>query len=289
MTSGKPLPTLGSLYRELKGRLEKALGPEGDAGLEAGLLLEAVGIPRSRLLRDGGLPPPRGTWEALEKLLLRRLSGEPIQYILGQWEFFGLPFLVGPGVLIPRPETEMLVELALACSEKLSFPSLLDLCSGSGCIPIAFGKACPRASVAGVELSPDALAWFEKNIALNAVENVSALAGDATDPPAPVSARRWHIVTANPPYISSGQLCGLQREVLREPRMALDGGIDGLDFYRILPSVCRRLLAPDGLLLLEIGDDQGSDVPPLLEEAGYRDVSLLLDHAGHPRVVSGRL
>ena len=289
MTSGKLLPTLGSLYREAKAQLEKALGPDGDGGLEAGLLLEAAGIPRTRLLRDGGLPPPDGVREKLAELLSRRISGEPIQYILGEWEFFGLPFQVGPGVLIPRPETEMLVELALEFSQALPAPSLLDLCSGSGCIPIAFGKSCPGARVAGVELSPKALSWFRKNIALNAVPNVTAVEGDAKDPPAFVRARQWDIITSNPPYIPASQLPSLQREVLMEPRMALDGGADGLDFYRILPAVCRDLLTPGGLLLLEIGEDQGSSVPALLEQAGYRDVSLRRDLSGHARVVSGRL
>lgn len=289
MTSGDPPRTLSLLYRQARDRLAGALGPDADPCFEAAQLLEAAaGITRERLLRDGSLPPPPGAAAALEPLLLRRLAGEPLQYILGRWEFFGLPFLVGPGVLIPRPETEMLVELALAAAEGVPSPALLDLCSGSGCIPIAFGKARPDGAASGVELSPLALGWFQKNIALNSAENVSAWAGDALEPPAQVSARTWQVITSNPPYIPSCQLPDLQAEVLREPAMALDGGADGLDFYRRLPGLCRRLLAPGGILLLEIGEDQGESVPSLLEKAGYREVTLRHDPSGHPRVVSGR-
>lgn len=290
MTSGEAPRTLNLLYRQARERLAGILAPDADPGFEAAQLLEAAaGITRERLLRDGPLPPPPGAAQALEPLLLRRLAGEPLQYILGRWEFFGLPFLVGPGVLIPRPETEMLVDLALESVEGCPSPALLDLCSGSGCIPIAFGKARPDGTAAGVELSPPALEWFQKNIALNKAENVSAWAGDALEPPAQVSARAWQVITSNPPYIPSCQLPGLQTEVQREPAMALDGGEDGLRFYRRLPHLCRKLLAPGGLLLLEIGEDQGEAVPALLEEAGYREVTLRRDPSGHPRVVSGRL
>ncbi len=289
MTGGNSPRTLNLLYRQLRDKLAAILGADIDSGFEAMQLLEAAGnISRERLLRDGNLPPPEGICAALEPLLTRRLSGEPLQYILGRWEFYGLPFSVGPGVLIPRPETEMLVDLALEEAKHLPHPTLLDLCSGSGCIPIAFGTHCPHARVLGVELSPLAMEWFQQNIVLNHAENVTTCAGDALDPPPLAAEHRWQIITSNPPYIATPQLKSLQQEVLHEPVMALDGGKDGLDFYRKLPSLCCDLLTPGGLLLLEIGDDQGEAVPSLLRQAGYCQVTLYSDLAGHPRIVSGR-
>lgn len=290
MIGGSPSSfTLGHLYRYACGRLAQGLGTENNPSLEAACLLEATtGVSREMLLREGNAFPPPGSAEMLDALLDRRLAGEPLQYILGQWEFFGIPMLVGSGVLIPRPETELLVELALTEIINIPSPSLLDLCSGSGCIPIALAKNCPNAVIAGVEYSSDAMAWFKKNITLTKTTTVTPWLGDALHPPTPITSQQWQVITSNPPYIPSNQLPYLQREVSWEPTLALDGGIDGLDFYRALPPLCLGLLSPGGLLLLEIGEDQGESVPTLLTRAGYQEVSLHLDFSGHPRVVSGR-
>ncbi len=280
--------TLNTTYRQLKDTLAKAPNAAEDPGFEASLLLEAVmGITREMLLRDGGREVLATEAEALNALVIRRKSGEPLQYLLGEWEFYGLPFAVGPGVLIPRPETELLVDEALRAVEGLATPMLLDLCSGSGCIPIAVAKNRPDAGVWGVELSEDAYSYFKKNIELNLAQNVTPVHGNALELPLEILSRQWHVITSNPPYIASGQLSGLQAEVQQEPAMALDGGPDGLMFYRRLSTLCLPLLADGGLLAFEIGEDQGEAVKALLIQAGFVQISIKKDYAGHHRVVTG--
>ena len=286
-TTGDRPETLASLRR--RGReLLRASAAEGDSPLEADLLLEkALGLPRGALLARGQEPAPREGAERFLRLAERRARGEPLQYLLGEWEFLGLPFEVGPGVLIPRPETELLAETALKLLRGVPSPALLDLCSGSGCIPIALGVSRPDARVWGVELSPAALGFFRRNIGRNGAANVTAVEGDVFALPGEIAGRRYRLITANPPYIPRGELGDLQREVQAEPSMALDGGEDGLDFYRLLPGLCLPLLEPGGALLLEIGEDQGEAVRALLLEAGYRNVEVLRDFAGLDRVVLG--
>mgnify|MGYP000897551095 CR=1 FL=1 len=277
---------LKALYRDLQNRLEKA--PNADPGFEAFYLLRQVlGISRRDLYG-----PDREVSEehisALYRLTHRRLGGEPLQYLLGEWEFFGLPMAVGPGVLIPRPETELLAELALAELAGLQNPRVLDLCSGTGCIPVAVAKHRPDALVWGVELSEEALPYFRRNTAQNGAANVTVVAGDALDPPEEVRARQVHVITCNPPYVTREEMAALQTEVTWEPPMALDGGVDGLDFYRRLPGVCLPLLEPGGLLLLEIGETQGPAVAALLAGAGFGAVEVRQDLGGLDRVVTGR-
>lgn len=256
--------------------------------MEAAFLFEKVfGLDRGALLARGNEKPEPGKAEEFLALLDRRLAGEPLQYLLGEWEFFGLPFRVGPGVLIPRPETELLAELALSLAENIPSPALLDLCSGSGCLPVALGARRPDAAIWGVELSPEAMGYFTENIRLNRRENVTAVLGDVFALPEEVTRRQYRVITANPPYIRRDALPGLQAEVRREPLMALDGGADGLDFYRRLPALCLPLLAPGGALLLEIGEDQGPAVAALMTAAGYDGVAVIQDLSGLDRVVRG--
>ena len=166
-------------------------------------------------------------------LLNRRINGEPLQYILGEWEFMGLPFKVGRGVLIPRPETEILVEFAIDFLKKKNAPVVFDLCSGSGCIAISVAKFCSDATVYAVEKSDIAFEYLEKNISLNGVNNVKAVKGDIFDKEL-LSGISPDLILSNPPYIRSNEIEGLQEEVKREPAMALDGGEDGYIFYRSL-------------------------------------------------------
>lgn len=278
--------TLKELYTELQNTLEKA--PNSQPDFEAFCLLESVlDITRGDLYgSDRVVEAP--ALHRLRALARRRLAGEPLQYLLGEWEFYGLPMAVGPGVLIPRPETELLVDLGLAALEGAPSPALLDLCSGSGCIPIALGKARPDAALWGVEASPDALAYFRRNVALNRAGNVTPVEGDVLSLPRELTGRRYRVITANPPYLSEEELGALQTEVAFEPAMALDGGGDGLDFYRALPGICLPLLEPGGTLLLEIGETQGAAVSALLTQAGYGEVTVRRDYSGLDRVVTGR-
>lgn len=261
----------------------------GDSPMEAALLFQKVfGLDRGALAVRGAEKPDPEKAEEYLSLLDRRLEGEPLQYLLGEWEFLGLPFFVGPGVLIPRPETELLAETALAAAEGHPSPSVLDLCSGSGCLPIALGHFRPDARVWGVELSEKAMEYFRRNLQESGLGNVAAVLGDVFALPDEITKRRYRIITANPPYIRRDALPTLQKEVQKEPRMALDGGEDGLDFYRRLPEMCYNLLSPGGVLLLETGEEQGAAVSALMTSAGYRDVTVKKDLSGLDRVVLGR-
>ena len=247
---------------------------------------KATGLTRTDypLKKDQPYPPQeRAEYLAL---LRRRAAGEPVQYLLGEWDFMGLTFAVGPGVLIPRPETELLAETAIACLRGRQKPRVLELCGGSGCIAIAVAKALPQAEITVLELSGDAMSYLQKNIARHGVKNVTAVQGDALSPP-PTIAGRYDAILSNPPYIARSELPTLQREVRREPAMALDGGADGLDFYRGFNGIYPKMLTDGGLLLYEIGEEQGDAVAALLREAGLERVSVLRDLYGLPRDVLG--
>ena len=288
------MPTAGKRsYRTLLRQGERLLrrrakpDPCEDAGTDAFLLMEKVtGLTRTDypLKKDEAYAPAeRAEYLAL---LRRRAAGEPVQYLLGEWDFMGLTFAVGPGVLIPRPETELLAETAIACLRGRQKPRVLELCGGSGCIAIAVAKALPQAEITVLELSGDAMSYLQKNIARHGVKNVTAVQGDALSPP-PTIAGRYDAILSNPPYIARGELPTLQREVRREPAMALDGGADGLDFYRGFNGIYPKMLTDGGLLLYEIGEEQGDAVAALLREAGLERVAVLRDLYGLPRDVLG--
>lgn len=219
---------------------------------------------------------------------IRRAKGEPLQYIFGQWEFYGLPFKVGEGVLIPRPETEILVETAL--SEINSESRVIDLCAGSGCIPIALWKKT-GAECFGVELSDTALQYFNINIKLNKAEGrVKALKGDVLSPSSELLERlpdKCDLITANPPYLTAEEMESLQREVRHEPDIALFGGADGLDFYRSIFGIWREKLKDGGLFAVEAGNGQSETIREIMSREGF-ECRTALDYGGTERVIIGR-
>jgi release factor glutamine methyltransferase len=265
------------------------------AALEAGGLGQAVGDARFLLLgilgleaRDlllaGDRPLDDGEAAALDAALARRLSGEPVARILGSWEFWGLPIRLAPETLVPRPDTEILVEAALATVPDRSAPlRCLDLGTGSGCILAALLSELPRAFGIGLDRSAAALATARHNIVANGFGRRSAFAAaDWCD----AIQGTFDLVVSNPPYIARDVIPGLHREVrMHDPLAALDGGADGLDAYRrILDGVrMRNLLAPGGALALEIGYDQAAAVRGLAAAAGFTDRGLTRDLAGHDR------
>lgn len=266
-------------------REQLAVAGVEDAAFEARELVASLcSISRSRL--NLVLSDPFNRVEELERLVGRRLSGEPLQYIIGEWEFMSLPFHVGPGVLIPRPETELLAEFAIRQCGDQPF-QIADLCSGSGCIGISVAKSCPNAHVWLVEKSEQAFAYLLENIQLNSVQNVTPLLGDIFDLEILPANVRFDLILSNPPYVSSGELPGLQREVHWEPSMALDGGADGLDFYRRIASVYPERTVPGGWIGLEFGDGQEQAVQALFAPY-FSYTKIVPDLAGVPRMLFAR-
>lgn len=213
-------------------------------------------------------------------LLWRVKNGEPLQYVLGKWDFYESEFFVGKGVLIPRPETEELTELVINKAKQIDKPVIIDLCAGSGCIGISIAKAVPDATVYCVEKSADAFTYLLKNA--NGFANVITVNDDICNLPEIPDA---DIIVSNPPYIRTGELEALQAEVREEPAMALDGGEDGLDFYRIISSEWKSNLKKNGFLFLEIGDEQGSAVLKILEKDGWKNAEIIHDLYHNNRMV----
>lgn len=214
----------------------------------------------------------------LADMLWKLKSGEPLQYVLGKWDFYESTFYVGDGVLIPRPETEELVDLAIEYAGNYIKPIIYDLCSGSGCIGISVAKRIPQSLVYCVEKSKDAIHYLKKNIA--DTNNAFCVEGDVSNQ---IDLPTADIIISNPPYIKSSDIDSLQDEVKREPAMALDGGNDGLDFYRIINDIWYDKLADNGVLLLEIGNDQGTEIIDVL--SNFSEISVKKDMYGNDRMV----
>lgn len=214
----------------------------------------------------------------LADCLWKLKTGEPLQYVIGKWDFYKSEFYVGEGVLIPRPETEELVELAVKHLKTVTNPVIIDLCSGSGCIGISIAKAVLNSKVYCIEKSKDAFKYLEKN-AKNC-NNVILINEDISND---VDIENADLVISNPPYIKTSDLNELQDEVKKEPKMALDGGSDGLDFYRIINDKWNSKLKSSGELMLEIGEDQGADIVDVLTE--FTDIKVKKDMYGNDRMV----
>ena len=251
------------------------------------LLSHLLRTSRVRLYTDLDRPLQKDELAAYRGLIQRRLAGEPTQYLTGTREFYGRTFQVDPRVLIPRPETELLVEAALRALPKDAPAAALDLCAGSGCIAVTLAAERPHLQVTATDVSAGACEVARANAAaLGVQDRVRVLEGDLFAP-VPLE-RRFDVVVANPPYVKTGDLPTLQREVQQEPRLALDGGPDGLDVVRRVAEGALPCLVPGGLLALEIGDEQGPAVEGLLARAGYREVRVEKDLARLDRLAFGR-
>lgn len=223
----------------------------------------------------------------LAQLTKRRCAHEPLQYLCGTWEFFGLEFSVGEGVLIPRQDTETLVETVLELRCGAAKTHLLDLCSGSGCIPAAVTAHLEYVTGDAVELSEQALPYLRQNLRRHA-PRLRIHAADALQPPAALTGEQYDMITCNPPYLTQEDMQQLQPEVAFEPETALWGGADGLSFYRSLTPLWKPYLKEGGWLVYETGMGQGQAVKEILEQAGFCRCRIVLDPAGIDRVVVGQ-
>jgi release factor glutamine methyltransferase len=264
----------------------------GSARLEAQLqLAHALQCTRTQLYMSFDKPLAEAELTAYRELIKKRLAGEPVAYLLGEHEFWGLPVYVDRNVLVPRPDTETVVEVARGVRDKAdggrAAPCrVLDLCTGSGAIAIALAKELPAATVVATDVSAAAVAIARRNADRNGfAERVDVREGDLF---APVAGETFELIVSNPPYIASAVIPTLSAEVKREPMLALDGGADGLVFYDRICAEAPAHLVAGGALVVEHGYDQADAVRARFERAGFTDVQLVHDLGKNPRVTWGR-
>ncbi len=251
------------------------------------LFEELFGLTRLKMYEQAS----RELSEEDEKKLLdaveKRIQGVPLQYITGSWSFMGRNYLVGEGVLIPRDDTETAVVTFLERIKGRNVSRIADLCSGSGIIAITLAARLPLCSVTAIEKEEAAFAYLEKNISLNGAENVVPVRGDIFVCHKDIEDGSLDAIVSNPPYISTAELAELQTEVRFEPETALDGGEDGLDFYRCIAGKWLAKLKNGGIIVLEAGESQAEAVSSLLKSNGVDDIRVTKDIQGLDRVISG--
>lgn len=282
--------TYNELYLNARRQLRQA-GVEEDQLEAQELICFAVNKTKTQFLRDRNLYASQELEDRMKALLARRLEGEPLAYIIGEWEFYGVPLTVNREVLIPRSDTETAAEQAILRARAVpSSCRVLDLCAGSGCIGLAVAKQVPGCRVVLAEVDEGALRVAKQNIRRNELlSTVSAMKADALEPPGK-NIGTFNVIVSNPPYIRTGDLAGLDPSVRDyEPMLALDGGEDGLRFYRAISNGWKSVLRPGGSLIFEVGYDQAGDVERILAQEGFSDITSSQDTNGIWRVVQGAL
>lgn len=271
-----------------------------DAAREAEIILmHCLNIDRTFLYRDNPLLSEYNI-KSIDKILKRRTQREPLQYIIGYVEFYGLRIKVGPGVLIPRPETELLVkEVIKRFTAHGSRLTVLDLCTGSGCLALAIAKNLPESTVYGTDISEKAIRYAKENAEINGIRNVKFFQGSLFEPIAELVTRHgstelaevsslvtFDIIVSNPPYIRSSDIANLQPEIKDwEPLNALDGGEDGLRYYREILSTAKGFMIGGGVVFLEAGEGQARDIGEIAECNMFSNISVIKDYAGIERIV----
>ena len=276
--------TIFGVYNEIKSRLSAA-GVE-DYGFEARVIMRHVtGYDNKKIMMNYNAPLSPAELLKINDIVARRQARYPLQYILGEWDFYGLRFKVGDGVLVPRQDTEIAVDTALELIKGKENPRVLDLCAGSGAIGISIAVNRPDSKVLLLEKYEAAGRYITSNIELNGAAGAEYVPGDvfAGD----CGGDKFDLVISNPPYIKSGEMDALQPEVKFEPATALDGGADGLDFYRAITENYTPSLNRGGSMCFEVGVNEAQSVKELLKKAGLADIGVKKDFAGIDRVVFG--
>ena len=282
--------TYNDIYIDARKRLkEKSISAYA---LEARLIVAcAAGKTRDGLLKDMNLYTSKEVEDKVMAMVKRRLEGEPVAYITGSWEFYGLPIIVTKDVLIPRVDTEVLAECAInALRGRKMDARVLDLCTGSGCLGCAIGKELPATHVVLGDISTAALGVAKSNVQLNRLNpRVNCIEMDALSAP-PMMLGTFDLMVCNPPYIPTADMEGLEKEVKDyEPSGALDGGEDGLMFYRSVIEKWRCVMRPGAMMLFEVGINQAEDVKTIMRKFGLKNVGSVKDTLEIDRVVYGNV
>ncbi|MBR5306669.1 MAG: peptide chain release factor N(5)-glutamine methyltransferase [Oscillospiraceae bacterium] len=271
---------INTLYRQMCGIMEE--NPNSDAVFEANQLIEFVlGKKRIELL---GKDVSETDAQKLLEYAQKRKEGYPLQYILGRWQFFDMDLYVGEGVLIPRQDTETVCEAAFEVIEKMENPTVVDLCSGSGCIALAVKKFCTHSTVTAVEKSDEAFAYLEKNTDYTQLD-VTSVKADIFEYDKVIEENSVDVIISNPPYIHPDVRATIQKEVSFEPDMALFAEEEGLLFYRYIAENYRKVLKKGGYLVFEYGFDQQTAVRNILLQTGYNIIKEIVDLGGNARGV----
>ncbi len=277
--------TLNELYRSSVLKLSKI----ESGGIDVRIIIKKImSLSETEFLLSKNLELSDEKIKLVGEMTDKRLSGVPVQYIIGEWDFYGTTFRVNENVLIPRPETEILCEYVIDYLREKKSPVVADLCAGSGCIGITVKKNVSDSTVVMIEKSPEAAEICRENI-INIIGKDSAtlINGDIYECDKFIGLPLFDVIISNPPYIKSSEIPSLQTEVLKEPEMALDGGEDGLDFYRLLAEKWTDRLSEDGIFAFECGEEQADDIRALLEKKNF-DVIYLKDYNNIDRFVIGK-
>ena len=278
--------TIFEAYNDIKSKLKSA-GID-DSVFEAKQIIKFVtGYTNTEILNNYTEQLTGYQTDKKDEILKRRLERYPLQYILGFWDFYGRRFSVGTGVLIPRQDTETVIETCLEKISGIKAPQILDLCAGTGCIGITLAAENSEAAVTMVEKYGEAAKYLAENIKRNAPDNAKTIIGDIFENCG--AQGEYDLIVSNPPYIKSADMQKLQPEVAFEPSTALDGGEDGLKFYRHIAREYKNSLKKGGCLVFEIGYDEGEAVKDILKNSGYSDIDIKKDYYGNERVVFGTL
>jgi len=278
--------TLGEIYQQGKGMLFKA-GNQNAAFDAVCLFQNAFGLDHQALLIHSNEQADTARTKDYLAQIAERAGGRPLQYIIGKWPFMELELLVGEGVLIPREETELLVYTAAALLKSNSNPKILDLCSGTGAVALGLASLLPQARITAAELYDEAFTYLNHNIGKTGMRNVTPIQMDILNPQRAESFLELDCIVSNPPYVTTSELSSLQTEVQSEPQSALDGGADGLIFYRTIASLWLPRLKRGGVAAVEVGEGQAAEVAALFESAGLGQMDILTDFNSIERVVSG--
>ena len=276
--------TVFEAYNSIKSELEKA-GFE-DFVFEAKQIIKHVtGFSNKEILNNYNEKLDEVAENTITVFLRQRLIHYPLQYILGSWEFYGLKFLMGPGVLVPRADSETVVDTALEFLKDKTNLCVLDLCAGSGCLGISVAKNKSDCAVTMLEKYEEAARYARKNCLINKAINTRVVIGDVLKGDG--KDMLYDLIISNPPYLTKDEMNNLQQEVTYEPQTALDGGEDGLDFYRAIAENYKDALNSGGALMFEIGYKQAQAVKEIMTAAGYKNIEVKKDIENRDRVIFG--